>query len=85
MNWRKAQKGLRIPDDADQRSGLMRFAGECRGFAESRYESFAEDRANEAMSQDELFQKAGLVTRSTGQRALADLLAAGKVERTGEG
>jgi hypothetical protein len=39
----------------------------------------------DAMTQDELFQKAGVVTKITGQKALAKLLADGKIERTGEG
>ena len=38
-----------------------------------------------AMTQTELFQKAGIVTKTTGQRALADMLEAGAIERIGKG
>ena len=40
---------------------------------------------SEAMTQAELFEKAGIVTANTGQRALAELLAAGTIERSGKG
>jgi hypothetical protein len=40
---------------------------------------------HDAMTQAELFHMAGIVTKTTGQRALAKLLAAGKIERLGEG
>jgi hypothetical protein len=39
----------------------------------------------DAMTQAELFEKAGIVTHTTGQRALAGLLAAGTIERIGKG
>jgi len=39
----------------------------------------------EAMTQRELFQKAGVVTETTGKKALRKLLADGKIERLGEG
>jgi len=37
------------------------------------------------MTQAELFEKAGIITKTTGQKALAELLAAGMVERFGKG
>ena len=40
---------------------------------------------SEAMTQAELFEKAGIVTKTTGQKALAELLAAGTLERIGKG
>ena len=39
----------------------------------------------DAMTQAELFEKAGIITKTTGQKALAELLAAGMVERFGKG
>jgi len=41
--------------------------------------------SKEAMTQAELFQTAGGVTKTTGREALAKLLAAGKIKRIGEG
>jgi len=40
---------------------------------------------SEAMTQTELFEKAGIVTAKTGQKALAELLAARTIERIGKG
>ena len=42
------------------------------------------DKAN-AMTQTELFEKAGVITKTIGQRALAELVAAGKIQRIGLG
>lgn len=39
----------------------------------------------DAMTQTELFEKAGVITKTTGQRALNELLAKGKIQRTGKG
>ena len=41
--------------------------------------------SKEAMTQGDLFQRAGVVTKTTGKKALAKLLADGKIERIGEG
>jgi len=40
---------------------------------------------SEAMTQAELFDKAGVITKTTGQKALAELLATGTMERIGKG
>jgi len=39
----------------------------------------------EAMKQKELFEKAGVIAPATGQRALKQLLAEGKIDRIGRG
>jgi len=39
----------------------------------------------EAMTQKELFEKAGVITKSTGQKALRQLLAEDKIDRIGRG
>jgi len=39
----------------------------------------------EAMTQKELFEKAGVITNSTGQKALRQLLAEDKIDRIGRG
>jgi hypothetical protein len=38
-----------------------------------------------ALSQTELFERAGIITKTTGQRALAELVTAGKIQRIGLG
>lgn len=38
-----------------------------------------------AMTQKALFEKAGVITKTTGQRALGELLVEGKILRTGKG
>lgn len=39
----------------------------------------------QAMAQKALFEKAGVITKTTGQRALGELLVAGKILRAGKG
>jgi|SRR5215472_13141902 len=38
-----------------------------------------------ALTQKELFEKAGVITKTTGRRALNGLLAAGQIQRIGDG
>ena len=38
-----------------------------------------------AVGQTELFEKAGVITKTTGQRALNELLVETKIQRTGQG
>jgi len=42
-------------------------------------------RTAEAMTQAELFEKAGVITKTTGQKALKAMLEAGAIERIGKG
>jgi len=43
------------------------------------------EHALKAMTQKELFEKAGIIAMATGQRALKQLLAEGKIDRIGRG
>ena len=80
MNREKATRALCLelgvqPEDA---------AVSLKAAAEAIYKIIPQRKAD-AMTQTELFEKAGIITKTTGQKALAELLAAGTFERLGKG